>query len=315
MELFGIDENPVPPGGVVGTAVASDGVKLRYARWRMTARRSQGTVCLLQGRGENIEKYFETIGDLRKRGFTVATIDWRGQGASDRRLRNRRKGHIDGFGEYERDLEAFMQQVVLPDCPPPHFALAHSTGALVSLHAAREGIARFARAVLVAPLMGLGPTRPSQPTAFRIAAFMTAIGLGEVTVPPNELGRPIEELEFEGNLLTGDPVRFARNVAVARQLPDLAVGSPTFGWLYAACRAMREANDPDFAPAIRLPALIIAGGLDRLISLTAAESLAAGLRAGGQVIIPGGRHEILMERDAVREQFWAAFDAFIPGSG
>jgi lysophospholipase len=315
MELFGIDENPVPPGGVVGTAVASDGVKLRYARWRMTGRRSQGTVCLLQGRGENIEKYFETIGDLRKRGFTVATLDWRGQGASDRRLRNRRKGHIDGFGEYERDLEAFMQQVVLPDCPPPHFALAHSTGALVCLRAAREGVARFARAVLVAPLMGLGPTRTSQPTAFRIAAFMTATGLGEVTVPPNELARPLEELAFEGNMLTGDPVRFARNVAIARQLQDLAVGSPTFGWLYAACRAMREANDPDFAPAIRLPALIVAGGLDRVISLTAAEALASGLRAGGQVIIPGGRHEILMERDAVRQQFWAAFDAFVPGTG
>jgi lysophospholipase len=25
-------------------------------------------------------------------------------------------------------------------------------------------------------------------------------------------------------------------------------------------------------------------------------------------------HEILSERDSVRERFWAAFDAFIPGS-
>jgi lysophospholipase len=31
-------------------------------------------------------------------------------------------------------------------------------------------------------------------------------------------------------------------------------------------------------------------------------------------VIPGARHEILMERDAIRAQFWAAFDAFIPGS-
>ena len=28
----------------------------------------------------------------------------------------------------------------------------------------------------------------------------------------------------------------------------------------------------------------------------------------------GAEHEVLMERDAVREQFWAAFDAFIPGT-
>jgi lysophospholipase len=134
-------------------------------------------------------------------------------------------------------------------------------------------------------------------------------------VPQNELARPLEELAFEGNLLTGDPVRFARNIAIAKKLPDLAVGSPTFGWLYAACRAMREANEPAFAPAVRLPALIVAGGLDRLVSLTAAEALSLGLRSGGEVVIPGARHEILMERDAVRAQFWAAFDAFIPGTG
>jgi lysophospholipase len=32
------------------------------------------------------------------------------------------------------------------------------------------------------------------------------------------------------------------------------------------------------------------------------------------VVIVGAQHELMMERDAFREQFWAAFDAFIPGS-
>jgi lysophospholipase len=31
-------------------------------------------------------------------------------------------------------------------------------------------------------------------------------------------------------------------------------------------------------------------------------------------VIPGARHELLMERNSLRELFWAAFDAFIPGS-
>ncbi len=314
MELFEIDGNPVPAGATTGTVVSGDGVRLRYARWRQTGRRSQGTVCLLQGRGETVEKYFETVGDLRRRGFAVATFDWRGQGGSDRRLRNRRKGHVDSFEEYDRDLEAFLQQVALPDCPPPYFALAHSTGALLCLRAVRQGRASFSRMVLLAPLVGLGPTRPSQQNAFRIAALMTAIGLGELTVP-GEHARPIETVPFEGNLLTGDPVRYRRTVNIVTGLPQVAVGAPTFGWLYAACRAMREAADPDFAPAIRVPALVVSGALDRMVSLAAAEALAATLRAGGQVVIPGAQHEILMERDAVREQFWAAFDAFVPGSG
>ena len=38
------------------------------------------------------------------------------------------------------------------------------------------------------------------------------------------------------------------------------------------------------------------------------------LKAGRVIVIPGARHEILMERDVLREQFWAAFDAFVPGT-
>jgi lysophospholipase len=72
---------------------------------------------------------------------------------------------------------------------------------------------------------------------------------------------------------------------------------------------------PPFYPArIRQPMLIVAAGQDRLISTAAIESFAIHLRAGSHVVIPGAQHEILMEQDQYRAQFWAAFDAFIPGS-
>ena len=34
---------------------------------------------------------------------------------------------------------------------------------------------------------------------------------------------------------------------------------------------------------------------------------------GSALVLPTARHEILMESDAIRAQFWAAFDAFVPG--
>jgi lysophospholipase len=313
VELFGLDSNPVPEGGVAGAVVASDGVTLRYASFPATGRRPLGTVCLFQGRTECIEKYFEVVGDLRRRGFGVATLDWRGQGGSERRLRNRRKGHVDSFEEYDRDLDAFMEQVALPDCPPPHYALAHSTGALILLRAARDGRARFTRMVLNAPLLGLAHSRPSPEFGFRLAAGLTAIGLGEVDVS-SRITKTIDKMRFEDNPLTSDPVRFARNREIYLKLPQLAIGAPTFAWLYAAALAMRETMEPDFGPSIRVPILMIAAGLDRVVSLKAIEAVAAELRVGGQVAIAGARHEVLMERDVIREQFWAAFDAFVPGS-
>lgn len=313
MELVGLESNPVPNGAVSGTITTADRVLLRTAYWRPTGRRSRGTVCLLQGRAEQIEKYFETVEDLRRRGFAVATFDWRGQGGSDRRLGNPRKGHVDSFVEYDRDLEAFMQEVVLPDCPPPYYVLAHSTGGLVALRAVRQGRCRFARLVLIAPLAGLGPMRVSQVTAARIASFLTALGLGEI-YSPGTRGTSIEEVPFEKNLLTSDPTRYARNVGIVTAAPALAIGRPTVGWLHAACEAMDEAAAPDFGASIREPVLLVAAMLDRVVSLRAIERLAGELRAGGQVVLTGARHEVLMERNAIREQFWAAFDAFIPGT-
>ena len=131
MKLISISANPVPDDVVTGTVKTPDGVDLRFARWAPPSGR-KGTVVVLQGRSEFIEKYFETVRDLRARGFAVATFDWRGQGLSDRALSDRRKGYVRNFGQYTTDLDAVMEQVVLPDCPPPIFALGHSMGAAVA---------------------------------------------------------------------------------------------------------------------------------------------------------------------------------------
>ncbi len=92
MTLVSIPANPVPEDVVTGTIKTPDGAELRFARWAPPAGR-KGTVCVFTGRGEQIEKYFETVRDLRDRGFAVAMIDWRGQGHSSRRLRDPRKGY------------------------------------------------------------------------------------------------------------------------------------------------------------------------------------------------------------------------------
>jgi lysophospholipase len=136
--LISISGNPVPDGAVAGKVRTPDGFELRFARWDAPAG-GKGTVCVFGGRGEFIEKYFETVGELRQRGFAVAVMDWRGQGHSARQLPDPRKGHVEDFAEYEIDVETFMQQVVLPNCPQPHFALTHSMGGAVVLRAAHSG--------------------------------------------------------------------------------------------------------------------------------------------------------------------------------
>jgi lysophospholipase len=311
MNLVSIPANPVPDNVHTGSLTTSDGTKLRFARWAPPPGR-KGTVCIFPGRAEFIEKYFETVRDLRARGFAVAALDWRGQGLSDRALADARKGHVDDFSQYDSDLASFMQQVVLPDCPPPVFAIGHSMGASVLIRAAFQGHRWFDRIMLSAPMIALPGMRGSG-GARATVQFMRALRLKTSYVPGGDSSilalRP-----FPGNVLTSDPVRYARNAAVLEAEPTLGLGSPTIGWLDAAYRAMRSFVEPGYAAKIRQPILIVAVGRDEVVSTAAVEDFATRLRAGSHLIVAGSRHEIMMEQDRFRAQFWAAFDAFVPGT-
>ena len=119
MDLIALAKNPVPSGATTGYFNCPGKIKLRFARWEATRGPQRGTVCLFQGRGEFIEKYFEVVADLRRRGFGVATMDWRGQGGSSRLLSNPSKGFVRCFADFDQDLAYFMKEVVLPNCAPP----------------------------------------------------------------------------------------------------------------------------------------------------------------------------------------------------
>ncbi len=301
---------PVPPGARVGIITAADGVRLRWASFEAT--RPRGTVLLLQGRAEYIECYFETIRDLQARDFSVVAFDWRGQGGSQRLAKNPRKGHVGDMAAYDFDLDAILR-LVAPDHPKPWYVLAHSTGGLAAV-AARARLARdIRRMVLTAPFLGLGSVGPAEPIARALARTLRAFGLGQDWVPGGG-ATPIHTTPFEQNFLTSDPVRHALGAEMSWRHPELAIGSPTVGWLAAAFEVMDRVFAPEALTAWRLPTLIFACGDDRVVSNRAIEAFATRTAATEHLVIPGARHELLKERDRYREQFWAGFDAFVPGS-
>jgi lysophospholipase len=311
MTLVSIPANPVPDDVVSGTITTPDGAELRFARWAPPVNR-KGTVCVFTGRAEQIEKYFETVRDLRDRGFAVAMIDWRGQGHSSRRLRDPRKGYVRNFSDYEVDVETFVQQVVLPDCPPPYFALAHSMGGAVMLRVAHAGKRWFDRMVLSAPMIDL----PGRRTSFLPSALlriMRLAGQGGRYIPGGS-DQLVAASSFVNNPLTSDAVRYARNAAILEEDPTLGVGAPTVAWADTAFTAMRGFRAFSYPSEIRQPILMLAASNDAVVSTAAIEEFAYHLRAGSHLVIAGARHEILQEQERYRAQFWAAFDAFVPGT-
>lgn len=305
--LIGMDDNPVPGNHVSGWFEGVGGKRLRYAIFKSDIPVARGTVVLLQGRNECIEKYYETIRHFTQRGLWVATFDWRGQGRSDRLLKNQRRGHLRRFGDCEADLSIFLETIVLPETRLPFFLVAHSMGALVALSMAPKLSNRIERMALVAPFVALSNQVISNWTIRALTRLASMIGLGGLSSGRDRFPQP-----FEGNALTTDRVRYARNQSLFLQHPELRLGPPTARWINQMLAAMARVSRFEHLDQIKVPTLLIGAGNDPIVAPQAIETLGNRFRAGRAIMIAGARHELLQEADRYRLSTLAAIDAFIP---
>ena len=288
---------------------ARDGRRIRYGVFE--PEKPQRKLCvLLSGQTEFIEKYLEVIHELNGRGYTVASFDWRGQGGSARGLDNPLKCHVGDFAEFDDDLKSFMDEVVAPRTTRAPLVLAHSMGSHMALRTMHDQPGLFGAAVLVAPMIGISTRGYPGWLTRAITATQCWFGKNDVFAWGMERRDP-HCINFERQLCTSDAVRFERTQTVLRNHPHIRLAGPTWGWIEAAYRSMKPMTRPGYAEAIQTPTLIVGAGKDRIVRTEATRAFAARLPQGRYVEIEGAEHEILMEQDALRAQFWAEFDRFV----
>jgi lysophospholipase len=303
------DQNPCPTGAHPALVTTADGVILRTARW-LPQGEPRGTLLLMQGRAEMIEKYFETIGEFLQRGFAVIAFDWRGQGGSQRLLADPMKGHISDFDDYQTDLEAVTQhyQSMLQK---PVLILAHSMGSMILMRALTRKTDLARAVILTAPMFAIRLLR-DQPWLGTLVKTLCRLGL-QTRYPPLYRSQSPFTMAFADNPLSRDPRRFKRTQEILRASPALALGMPTLGWLKEALKAMNGLAHslPDLKTKDLPPLLVFAGVKDRVTASAAARTVCAALDKATLIEIEHIEHELLMELDNARAQFWARVEETI----
>lgn len=278
-------------------AHSRDGTRLRIARSRH-AGDIAGAVILLQGQGEFIEKYLETMTFLCRAGYAVYSLDWRGQGRSARALGNSQKGYVRSYAEYLGDLQTLVDIVATGHARDETFVLAHSMGAHIALRYLCRYPDAFAAAALCAPMFGVRFSRRQRLLATLISGAAALVGSGALYAPGRSNYRR-EARPFEGNYQTTDRDRYERMHDQIARDPLLAIGGPTLGWLHAMTRSVRALrNDMKRSPP-RTPTLILSAGDERVVDNAAHLEFAKRLPRGRLVTFPEARHEILQERDDI----------------
>ncbi|NAZ35492.1 alpha/beta fold hydrolase [Rubellimicrobium sp. CFH 75288] len=289
-----------PPGACPALIAADDGVRLRAVHWSPPAPR--GTVLLFSGRTEYCEKYGRVAADLWRAGWAVLTIDWRGQGLSARLRPGRALGHVGRFADYQRDVAALTGHARRLGLPEPWVLLAHSMGGAIGLRALMEGLPVRA-AAFSAPMWGIRMRGAVRPFAWSLSATARRVGLGHVLAPGQAAASYVLVAPFEGNALTGDRDHWDYMRRQVEAEPDLALGGPSLHWLNEALLEMRALAR---CPSPAVPALGLVGSEEAVVEPRRIRARFARWEGGRLIEMEGARHEILMERPAIREPALAA---------
>ncbi len=296
----------------IDSFTTEDGITLRYGV--QNPEHAKNLVLILQGRGEFIERYQETADDLSARGFGSVTFDFRGHGGSSREADDVMMGYVRDLAHYMSDTHSVINHIEARHGITCELLLTHSTGGLVGMGMMLDHPELWRSAVMIAPFFGLGGPEWLSLAAQFLSGGLCRYGFDKQYLPGQSTLTPLTDFDPE-NILTSDPDRYARNLAILKQTPELVVGGVSAGWLDACFKAQAKTasrlDQLKSGPWPLPPISVVLAGNDQVVSNKVTEEILGQVSAITITEIPEARHEILQERDLYRDQFWAAFDAHI----
>jgi lysophospholipase len=304
-----IDRRAIPADATESVWTARDAYPIRRIDWPGNAKAPRGSILFFPGRGDNYEKYLETLEQWHRAGWRVTAADWRGQAGSGRLADDTVTGHIDDFATWIDDLRAFWADWK-HNTPGPHILSGHSMGGHLVLRGTSEGAVDPDALVLVAPMLGfIGPL----PTPVGHAAAKMMKSFGDPKRPAWKWSeKPGEVPEARSKLLTHDKDRYEDELWWREERPQLVMGPGSWGWVERAYASMRHLFARGRMEAVQTPTLIIGTSNDKLVAISAIEEAAR--RIPNAELLRFGKeahHEILREGDLVRASAMDTIDQFL----
>lgn len=304
--------NFLPHKGATDFFKTSDGISIRYGVFPADGM-AIGSVVLINGHREFIEKYKEFIEDFQSRGLHVFTMDHRGQGLSDRLLNNPRKSHNPDFKRNVRDIQEFVQEIVRPaELGHPVYMVSHSLGSQFALRYLHDYPGVVDKAILLSPFTDIG-----QGGFFKLIfvklffKFMNLIGMSRMFAPKQAERKSMIDHDVAFERLTHDKDRYYHSQTAIKMNPDLFVGGVTYGWLNGAMKSIKKLKSKGFMEAITTPCFFILSGDEKVVNNQNTFKLIARMKNVKVTTIEGARHELYRESDEYRDVLWKHIDRFL----
>lgn len=291
-----------PEGGKAYWMLTTDGVQLRAGFWPGG---DKGTVLVLPGRTEFVERYGIVAKELANRGYNTLTLDYRGHGLSDRLTTPADRGHVDDFRDYQLDVAALMRLAKAQYMPEPFFLFANSMGGCIGLRALQEGL-NVKAVCFNAPMWGIKMSSTERFAARAIGRLVQNTKLCHARVPTMPDTESVIEQPFAENAVTRSKEVFSHLKFQMRERPELVTGSPSINWLH---QALLECDRLANSPLPTIPSVTFLGTDENLVDASPVHHIMKRWQNAKLITVPGSKHEVFLDLPDVRNAFYTELDA------
>lgn len=273
------------------------GKKISY--YSMKTADPKGVIVISPGQSEAGLKYAELLYDMKDWGYDIFIIDHRGQGFSERLLGDPVKSHVESFYDYVADFSYLVNSIVQPENYKKSILLCHSMGGAIGSGYLVQYPKVFTKAILSAPMIEIN-TKWGQVVPGLVADIFNFFNQDEQYALSQSAYDP--KSTFEKNTITSSEARFAvKNILYNDLYPETQVGGTTNKWLEEALEftaTLRRTKN-----IFQIPTLMFQAGQDKWVLPGGQNTicLVNSLENCKMIHFSTSQHEILMEKDAIRD--------------
>jgi lysophospholipase len=267
------------------------------------------SIVLVPGRGETYKKYQELAFIFFNQGYNVFIIDHRGQGYSQRLLKNKHKGYVKKFQDYVDDLAFFVKNIVMKACHKKPYLIAHSMGGAIATRYMQDHPNAIKAAVLSCPMLGFNTgILPQIIAKLLVSSFLTLNDwLG--STPWYFLGQQnYKAKKFSDNNLTHSASKYKTFITLYEKSKRIQLGGVTNHWLVESLKAQQTIFTN--LDKLKTPITVFNASADKIVCQTAQQKFCQILHDLAPSHYPltkpvnfeGAYHELFFEIDIYRDQ-------------
>jgi lysophospholipase len=301
---------PMPDGWEFDKFVTRDFVKLRFGKGPVNPD-AKATLIVMPGFTGLLEQYGEQLTHWQEQGYNVAGIDIRGQGGSERPLKeNPEKSWVKDFSIYSDDIAELLNEE-FSGRDEPIILIGQSFGAHVAYRTVAEHDVDVDGLLLTVPAFKPNTGEFSYGAAKMMYRLSKILNKSKFYAPGATNWKPDVPDMTQKIACSAEPKRVYIRDAVYTNNPELRMGTATYQWFGQTMISGEKMVKPEWTSRINIPVVMMLADRDQIVINEPPKEACAAIDNCEIVIIEDSGHCVMQEVDRIVENVYDNVDNLV----